>query len=148
MNTSEVPILLVEDDDIDAMAVQRGLAAVNITSPLLRARDGVEALDILQGTNGKQKLKPPYLLLVDLCMPRLDGLGLVRKIRNTRTLQRTVIFILTSSDNDRDLTAAYDSHIAGYIVKSNAHDHFRRLASMLEYYLMIVSPPPIVAASA
>lgn len=145
MKSLEVAIVLVEDDDIDAMTVKRGLAAANIENRVIRARDGVEALDILQGSNGQEKLSPPYLLLVDIRMPRLDGLGLVRQIRNIRALQRTVVFMLTNSDNDRDLTAAYDSHVAGYIVKSNAHDHFRRLANMLEYYLMIVSPPPAAA---
>jgi CheY-like chemotaxis protein len=146
MKSSEVAIMLVEDDDIDAMTIKRGLVAANIANPVIRARDGVEALDILQGSNGQEKLPPPYLLLVDIRMPRLDGLGLVRKLRNIRALQRTVVFMLTNSDSDRDLTAAYDSHVAGYIVKSNEHDHFRRLANMLEYYLMIVSPPPVAAS--
>jgi CheY-like chemotaxis protein len=143
----QVTILLVEDDDIDAATVKRGLAAAKIVNPLVRAHDGVDALDLLRGTNGKQKLQPPYLLLVDIRMPKLDGLGLVRAIRADRALQRTVIFILTTSDSDRDQTAAYDSHVAGYIVKSNARDHFLRVANMIEYYLMIVSPPPAVATA-
>ena len=147
MDSSEVTILLVEDDDIDATTVQRGLAAVNVTSPLLRARDGVEALEMLLGTNGRQPLQPPYLLLVDICMPRLDGLALVRKIRDIPSLRRAVVFILTTSDSDRDLTAAYDSNVAGYIVKSNAREHFRLLANMIEYYLLIVSPPPLAASA-
>jgi CheY-like chemotaxis protein len=146
VNVSAVTILLVEDDDIDAMTVTRGLDAAKIANPLVRAHDGVEALDLLRGTNGKQKLAPPYLLLVDIRMPRLDGLGLVRAIRSDRALQRTVVFMLTTSANDRDQTAAYDSHVAGYIVKSNSRDDFLRLAHMIEYYLMIVSPPSIAAA--
>jgi CheY-like chemotaxis protein len=145
VKTSEVTILLVEDDDIDAMTVKRGLDAAKIGNPLVRAHDGMEALDLLRGTNGTRKLSPPYLLLIDIRMPRLDGLGLVRAIRSDRALQRTVVFMLTTSDSDRDQTAAYDSHVAGYIVKSNSREHFLRLAHMLEYYLMIVSPPPAVA---
>jgi CheY-like chemotaxis protein len=144
-NSAPVTILLVEDDDIDAMTVKRGLAATRIANPLMRAHDGVEALEMLLGSNGKTKLRPPYLLLVDIRMPRLDGLGLIRAIRSNPALQRTVIFILTTSDNDRDLAAAYDAHVAGYIVKSNTRDHFIRLAQMLEYYLMIVSPPLVGA---
>ncbi|MGA3156741.1 MAG: response regulator [Steroidobacteraceae bacterium] len=141
MKSAPVTILLVEDDDIDAMTVKRGLAATSISNPLVRAHDGVEALEMLLGTQGKTKLNPPYLLLVDIRMPRLDGLGLVRAIRSNPLLQRTVVFMLTTSDSDRDQAAAYDSHVAGYIVKSNARDHFVRLAHMLEYYLLIVSPP-------
>ncbi len=142
-----VSILLVEDDDIDAMTVKRGLAAANILNPLVRAHDGIEALDLLLGTHGKTKLNPPYLLLVDIRMPRLDGLGLVRAIRSNPLLQRTVVFMLTTSDSDLDQAAAYDSHVAGYIVKSNARGHFTRLAHMLEYYLLIVSPPRMASSA-
>jgi CheY-like chemotaxis protein len=140
--SSRVTILLVEDDDIDAATVERGLAAARIVNPLVRARDGIEALEMLQGTGGRQKLAPPFLLLVDIRMPRLDGLGLIRAIRGNRLLQRTVIFVLTTSDSDVDRNAAYDAHVAGYIVKSHTREQFLRLARMLEYYIMIVSPPP------
>jgi CheY-like chemotaxis protein len=147
VNTPKVAILLVEDDDVDAKAVERGLLAARINNPVVRARDGVEALELLLGTNGKKKLQPPYLLLVDISMPRLDGLGLVRAIRGNLVLQRTVIFMLTTSDSDRDQMAAYDSHVAGYIVKSNSPDRYRDLGNMLDYYLMIVSPAPAAASA-
>jgi CheY-like chemotaxis protein len=145
MKSAPITILLVDDDDIDATAVKRGLTAAHIKNPLLRAHDGVEALEMLLGTNGKKKLHPPYLLLVDLRMPRLDGLGLIRAIRSNPLLQRTVVFMLTTSDSERDQTAAYDAHVAGYIVKSNSNDQFVRLAYMLEYYLLIVSPPRLAS---
>jgi len=143
MNSTEVTILLVEDDDVDATTVVRGLTRADIRNPILRARDGIEAMEMLLGSNGKQKLLPPYLLLVDIRMPRLDGLGLVRRIRSNPMLQRTIIFILTTSDSDRDRAEAYDTHIAGYIVKSHAPDQFHGLARMLDYYLTIVTPPPV-----
>ncbi len=143
--SNEVTILLAEDDDIDAKTVTRGLASARIANPLVRVRDGVEALELLRGTNNNKKLEPPYLLLVDIRMPRLDGLGLVRAIRADPNLQRTIIFMLTTSESDRDRAAAYDSHVAGYIVKSDTEDQYHRLASMIEYYLMIVAPPPMVA---
>lgn len=145
MTSSQVKILLVEDDDIDATTVTRGLALAHITNPLIRARDGLEAMDMLLGAGGHDRLAPPYLLLTDIRMPRLDGLGLVRRIRGNQQLQRTIIFMLTTSDNERDRVAAYDAHVAGYIVKSNDPKHFRALAGMLEYYLSIVSPPPVQA---
>jgi CheY-like chemotaxis protein len=141
MEISAIKILLVEDDDIDAATVMRGLSAAKIANPVVRARDGVEALEILRGSNGREKLQPPYVLLVDIRMPRLDGLGLIREIRNTPALQRSVIFVLTTSDSERDRAAAYDGHVAGYIVKSQTSQQFLQLARMLEYYLLIVSPP-------
>ena len=145
MNPATVSILLVEDNDVDAATITRGLARANISNPLIRARDGVDALERMLGTNGQTRLVPPYIMLIDIRMPRLDGLGLVRTIRSNPNLHRTIIFILTTSDDDRDRTAAYDAHVAGYIVKSNAPEQFRALAGMLEYYLAIVSPPPIAA---
>ncbi len=145
MNPSAVTILLVEDDDVDAATVERGLAAAKIVNPLVRVRDGIEALDVLLGRNGQHKLQPPYLLLVDIRLPRLDGLGLIREMRNNQALRRTIIFVLTTSASDRDRIAAYDEHVAGYIVKSNTNDQFLRLARMLEYYLLIVEQPPAMA---
>ena len=141
MSENPVSILLVEDDDIDAAMVGRGLAKAGITNTLLRAHDGVEALEMLLGGNGREKLAPPYLMLVDIRMPRLDGLGLIREVRNNPMLQRTVIFVLTTSASERDRSAAYDAHVAGYVVKSDSPDQFSGLAKMLEYYLLIVSPP-------
>ncbi|MGA2342853.1 MAG: response regulator [Steroidobacteraceae bacterium] len=146
MNASQVTILLVEDDDIDAQTVMRGLASAKIVNPVVRVRDGVEALELLQGTGGKKRLAPPYLLLVDIRMPRLDGLGLVRAIRNNASLQRTIVFILTTSDSDVDRMNVYNEHVAGYIVKTNSPDQFLRLARMLEYYIMIVALPPTAVA--
>lgn len=146
MNPSQVTLLLVEDDDVDAATVTRGLANARIANPFVRAHDGIEALEILQGTNGRQKLRAPYLLLVDIRMPRLDGIGLVRAIRANPSLQRTIIFMLTTSDSDRDRIAAYNEHVAGYIVKSSAAEQFARLALMLEYYLLIVELPPTAVA--
>lgn len=143
--SSEVTILLAEDDDIDAQTVTRGLASARIANPLVRVRDGVEALELLRGTNNCKKLEPPYVMLVDIRMPRLDGLGLVRAVRADPNLQRTIIFMLTTSESDRDRAAAYDSHVAGYIVKSDTEGQYHRLASMIQYFLMIVAPPPMVA---
>jgi CheY-like chemotaxis protein len=127
--------------------VERGITHVRINNTLLRARDGVEALEMLLGTNGRAQLQPPYLLLVDIRMPRLDGLGLVRAIRAHPLLRHTIVFILTSSDSDRDVITAYDAHVAGYIVKSNDTNQYLKLASMLDYYLMIVEPPLSVGAA-
>jgi CheY-like chemotaxis protein len=92
---------------------------------------------------GRPKLPPPFLLLVDIQMPRLDGIGLIRAIRADPVLTRTVIFVLTTSDDDRDKIAAYDLHIAGYIVKSNTKEELLPLTAMLDYYLLIVEPPPV-----
>ena len=146
MSTRQATILLVEDDDVDAETVERGLKAANIEGKLLRARDGVEALELLEGKNGHVKIKPPFLLLVDIRMPRMDGLSLIHAVRRNVSLQRTIIFVLTTSDSERDKMSAYNEHVAGDIVKSGAPDQYSRLAQMLEYYLSIVELPPTAVA--
>lgn len=139
-------LMLVEDDDVDAEAVGRALARVRIANPHVRAHDGIEALDMLRGTNGAAKVPAPVMLLVDIRMPRLDGIGLIKAVRADPTLTRTVIFVLTTSDSDRDRMAAYDAHVAGYILKSDTHEEIMSLTKMLEHYLLIVVPPPAEAA--
>jgi CheY-like chemotaxis protein len=142
MTANELTLVLVEDDDVDALCVERGLAKAKVLNRMVRAVDGVEALELLRG-EGRPKLEPPFLLLVDIQMPRLDGIGLIRAIRADPELTRTVIFVLTTSDDDRDKIAAYDLHVAGYIVKSNTKEELLPLTAMLDYYLLIVEPPPV-----
>ncbi len=137
-----VTILIVDDDDVDAEAVKRSLRLARIGNPVVRAVDGVQALDILRGTNGQERLEAPYLMLVDIRMPRLDGIGLIRELRADPLLTRTVVFVLTTSDADRDKVSAYDLHVAGYVVKTGHSDQYLQLAGMLDYYLLIVVPPP------
>ncbi len=139
---NELTIVLVEDDDIDAEVVRRNLAKAKIINPLVRATDGIDALEMLRGQGGREKIKPPYLLLVDIQMPRMDGIALIRAIRADPQLTRTVIFVLTTSDDDRDKMNAYNEHIAGYVVKSNTKEELLPLTAMLDYYLLIVEPPP------
>jgi len=136
-------LLLVEDDEVDAETMVRCIHRGKIANPLRRAHDGVEALDLLRGTNGVEKIQGPVLLLVDIRMPRLDGIGLIQAVRADPALHRTVIFVLTTSDSDRDRMAAYDAHVAGYILKSNSHEEILSLTKMLEYYLLIVVAPPV-----
>ncbi len=139
---NELTIVLVEDDDVDAEVVKRNLAKAKIINPLVRATDGLDALEMLRGHGGREKIKPPFLLLVDIQMPRMDGISLIREIRADPQLTRTVIFVLTTSDDDRDKMNAYNQHIAGYVVKSNTKEELLPLTAMLDYYLLIVEPPP------
>jgi CheY-like chemotaxis protein len=141
MNAPDVTLLLVEDDDIDAESVQRALRHASIANPLVRARDGIEALELLRGTPGRAPLAPPYLLLVDLRLPRMDGLELIREERSDPALARTVVFVLTTSDRDKDKLQAYDASVAGYIVKGDSGADFQQLVQLLGYYLLIVTPP-------
>ena len=137
----DVAILLVEDDDGDAKTMERAFKRARIANPVHRAIDGMDALEMLRGENGKEKLSPPYLLLVDLNMPRLNGIQLLQELRADPALKRTVAFMLTTSKREEDKLAAYDLNVAGYILKQTADEDLRRLVELIDGYWRIVEMP-------
>jgi len=136
-----INILLVDDDDGDARAVQRAFAKARIVNPFSRAIDGIEALDLLRGENGKERVKFPLIMLVDLNMPRMNGIELVATLRADPALHNTVVFVLTTSYRDEDRNAAYGLNVAGYIVKEKAGEDFLRLFNLVDSYWKIVELP-------
>ncbi len=132
-------ILLVEDDEVDAMSIKRAFNKMRISNPIVRARDGIEALEVLQNKGIDQ----PYLILLDLNMPRMGGLELLDIIRSDTRLETSVIFVLTTSKDDEDKIAAYKQHIAGYIVKENLDMGFEKLVKMLDHYWQLVELPVV-----
>ena len=140
-DTKPIKILLVDDDEGDAKAVQRAFTQARIANPFRRAIDGIDALEILRGENGKEKIKAPVLMLVDLNMPRMNGIELVGALRADPALQKTIVFILTTSYRDEDMAAAYDLNVAGYIVKEKAGEDFLRLSNLIDSYWRIVELP-------
>lgn len=133
-------LLIVDDDDVDAETIQRSLRREKIANPLRRAVDGEEALALLRAS-GQDALSGPVLVLLDLNMPRLDGIGFLRALRADPALHSTVVFVLTTSDDERDRAAAYQSHAAGYIMKERAGTDFVEVVSMLRSYWKIVELP-------
>ncbi|MFG0288464.1 MAG: response regulator [Rhodopirellula sp. JB044] len=144
---SEVSLMLVEDDPLDVLAMQRTLKKQRILNPLVHARDGMEALDRLRGV-GCDPLQRPYLILLDLNMPRMNGLEFLEELRDDPALRDSVVFVLTTSDTDRDIVKAYENFVAGYVLKSKAGEDLLRLLSLLDHYWRIVEFPPPRAASA
>jgi len=140
MTQKTVNVLLVEDDEIDVMAVKRAFRKLKIANPLIVAHDGAEALAILRG-EGKESAPRPRLLLVDLNMPGMGGIEFIRELRNDRDLNDTIVFVLTSSKLDRDRVDAYNLNVAGYIVKTNVGQDFLELVSMLDHYWRVVEFP-------
>jgi DNA-binding response OmpR family regulator len=141
LNSKPLNILLVEDDDGDAKAVRRAFQKVKIANPIIRAVDGIDALEMLRGENGQTKPASPYLLLVDLNMPRMNGIQLVKALREDDNLHKSIVFMLTTSKREEDKIAAYDLNVAGYIVKETAGQDFLNLVSLVDCYWRIVEMP-------
>lgn len=137
-NYNEVSILLVEDDDIDAKAVERGINKLKLLNPLYRTKNGLEALEFLRS---KKVIKRPYIILLDLNMPIMGGIEFLHEIRQSEDLRDAVIFVLTTSSADEDRVAAYKENVAGYIVKSDVKDGFEKVLSMLDHYWRVVLLP-------
>tara|TARA_B110000003_G_scaffold183723_1_gene182747 strand:+ start:167 stop:595 length:429 start_codon:yes stop_codon:yes gene_type:complete len=137
LNYKPAAILLVEDDDIDALSVIRAFSRLKIANPIVRAKDGIEALEILKN----QEIEHPYLILLDLNMPRMGGLELLNTLRHDPSLESSVVFVLTTSKDDEDKLAAYKQHIAGYIVKEKLDDGFEDLVKLLDHYWRLVELP-------
>ncbi len=136
----EVEILLVEDDDVDAESVIRGFRNAKIANTITVARDGVEAFKLLRG-NGETGLNRPNLVLLDLNMPRMNGIEFLQKLRQDDRFNDTVVFVLTTSSAEEDRVESYRQHIAGYMVKSDVGPSFKKAVAMLEHYWTTVVLP-------
>ena len=139
--TTPINLMLVEDDDGDAESIERAFRKAKIVNPIVRAVDGVEALEILKGVNGKAKPSSPHILLVDINLPRMNGIELIQELRADPELRQTIAFVLTTSKRDEDKAAAYDLNVAGYITKATAGEDFSRLVSLINIYWCMVELP-------
>lgn len=144
MNTAactDVSVLLVEDDEVDRQVVKRAFRQLKIANPVYEARDGLEALSMLRGQDGYVRVQAPYMILLDLSMPRMDGLEFLAALREDEELDTSIVFVLTTSKADEDRTAAYKQHVAGYIVKSDFGNEFMKIVEMIDHYWRVIVFP-------
>ncbi|MEP6548397.1 MAG: response regulator [Gammaproteobacteria bacterium] len=134
-------ILLVDDDDVAAEAVVRGLAKNALHCPICIADDGSVALQILRGTHPTSRIARPFLVLLDLNMPRMNGFEFLRELRMDKDLRSTVVFVLTTSGSDAERARAYEENIAGYIMKSAVGPQLSGLARFLTEYRAAIMLP-------
>ncbi len=137
MTDKTVSILIVEDDEVDVMAIRRAFQETNISNPIYIAKDGIEALQKLRS----REIPYPYIVLMDLNMPRMNGIDCMKEIRTDQSLKRTTIFALSTSNDEKDKLSAYDCNVAGYIVKSDIGNEFGTALKMLYQFLNVVDLP-------
>lgn len=139
--TQPVRFLIIDDDHVSVLAIKRALKKLKIVNPVQVARDGREALDMLKGECEGGKNLPPYLVTLDLNMPRMNGFEFLEEVRQDPSLHRLVIFVLSTSDAPADVAGAYDNNIAGYIVKDNLGDSFVKALNMIDCFARIIEFP-------
>ena len=143
MEEKIINILLVEDDEVDVMNVKRAFKKYKITNPLYIAGNGIEALEMLRSQNG-QSPQVPYtrrLILLDLNMPKMNGLEFLHEVRRDNELKRTPVIVLTTSDEDRDRIEAYNLNVAGYILKPVTFVNFAEVMVALNKYWALCEMP-------
>jgi two-component system, response regulator len=142
MNSTN-PIVLVEDNEDDIVLTRRALARNKIGNPLVIARDGAEALELLLSANGDSV--NPAIILLDLQLPKVDGLSVLKRLRADPRTKLTPIVVLTSSKAEQDVVAGYDLHANSYIRKPVDFDQFTEAVRQIGmYWLLLNEPPPAV----
>jgi len=142
MEARPLNMLLVEDDELDVMNVQRAFKKNNISNPLFIAGNGIEALAMLRGENGHTQVPPTRrIILLDLNMPRMGGIEFLRELRADPELAATTVIVLTTSDEDRDKVEAYKLNVAGYILKPVTLQAFVEIMATLNKYWTVSELP-------
>lgn len=138
MIDKQLNILVIDDDEVDVMNVQRAFKKGNITNPLFVASDGILGLEMLRGAEFP---KTNRLVLLDLNMPRMSGIEFLRELRADPELKATTVVVLTTSNDTRDKVDAYNLNVAGYLTKPVTFGSFVDLMIMLNKYWMLVELP-------
>lgn len=138
MTDKMLNVLLVEDDEVDVMNVQRAFKKNNITNPLYLAGNGLEGLEMLRNNSVPEGRR---LVLLDLNMPKMNGIEFLRELRADPALNPTPVVVLTTSNDDRDRVEAYNLNVAGYILKPVTFGNFVEAMATLNKYWCLVEMP-------
>ena len=127
---SNAPILLAEDDEVDVMTIRRAFKELNVTNPLVVVSNGEEALAHLHNLEAER----PCIILLDLNMPRMDGIEFLTIMKDDPDLRRIPVVVLTSSYEEQDRTASFDKSVAGYMVKPVDYKQFIEVIRTISLY--------------
>lgn len=145
MQLTEVEILLVEDSPADAELAQRALRKQNLANKLHLVRDGAEALDFIFATGayaGRRVEDAPKLILLDLKLPKVDGLTVLRRVKSDPRTKRIPVVVMTSSREEQDVVESYELGVNSYVVKPVDFDQFAHAVADLGLYWLLLNQPP------
>ena len=143
---TEVVILIAEDDEGHAVLIRKNLARAKISNTILHFKDGQEILDFLfQKTESCRKPGVAYLLLLDIRMPKVDGVEVLRQIKTDPELRKIPVTMLTTTDDPKEITHCHELGCNNYITKPVEYDEFMKTVEQLGLFLSVVSIPQINA---
>jgi CheY-like chemotaxis protein len=140
MTPQHRPILLVEDNPMDVDLTRRAFVRRKLVNPIQVARDGEEALDFLNRWEAGEPL--PVVVLLDINLPKVNGLEVLRQFKSAAVCQRVPVIVLTTSAEDRDIQRAYELGANSYIVKPVDFDKFVQVAAQIDIYWNVINIPP------
>ena len=146
MNPNGVDILLVDDSQDDVDLTLHALRAENLANHVFIARDGEEALEFLfcSGPHAQRSFDdPPKLVLLDLKLPKVDGMQVLKQVKGDARTKNIPIVMMTSSREERDLVSSYDLGVNSYIQKPVDFDEFRKIVKLLGLYWLVTNQPPV-----
>jgi CheY-like chemotaxis protein len=141
MKKQQFSLLVVDDDDVDVMNVKRALKKNDLTLPIDRAANGLEALEFLNQKFQTNGTVDQLVILLDLNMPKMNGIEFLREMRNDPRFHTVPVIVLTTSDQQKDLEAAYNLNVAGYIVKPVEFQSFVETMKIVNGYWSLCAMP-------
>lgn len=144
-NMADSEILLVEDNPADAELTIRALKDQNLANKLVWVRDGEQALDFVFGTGafaGRDVMRPPRVILLDLRLPKVDGLEALQKIKADARTRMIPVVVLSSSTQDKDIVESYKLGVNSYVAKPVQFEEFAKVVSLLGLYWLLINKPP------
>ena len=143
--TQEVVILIAEDDPGHALLLRKNLERAGIKNPIIHFKDGQETIDFLfrKGNGLKRDENTPYLLLLDIRMPKVDGVEVLRQIKAHEALHKLPVTMLTTTDDPREIDKCYELGCSNYIVKPVDYEKFFEVLRQLGLFLMVVEVPVV-----
>jgi two-component system response regulator len=146
MNSDEVDILLVDDSQDDVELTLHSLRSENLANRVFVAHDGEEALDFLfcSGPHAERSIDhPPKLVLLDLKMPKVDGMQVLKQVKGDPRTKNIPVVLMTSSREERDMVNGYDLGVNSYLQKPVDFDEFRKMVKLLGLYWLVTNRPPV-----
>lgn len=146
MHTEQIEILLVEDNPNDAELAIRALKEHNLANKLVWAKDGAEALDLIFATGayaGRRPNNHPKLILLDLRLPKVDGLEVLQRIKADEQTKAIPVVVMTSSTEDKDIVESYKLGVNSFLSKPVGFDEFVRMVSEVGLYWLLLNRPPV-----